>query len=171
MIGSSTRTPYPEGVARASRWRQIGVAGIVLGALLGAASCAAPAPVDPAPSASEPVCAVLLLALPDVVGGEERRPTTSQASRAWGDPAIVLRCGVTPLGPTVEGCVTIAAGDGTEVDWVVTEEQDHTAFVTYGQLPAVEVTIPRDYAGDQTIMTELSTAVAELPRDGDRECL
>lgn len=171
MTGSSTPTAYPEGVARASRWRRIGVAGIVIGTMLGAAACARPAAVEPAPSASEPVCAVLLLALPEVLGGEDRRSTTSQASRAWGEPPIVLRCGVTPLGPTVDGCVTIAAGDGFEVDWVVTEDEDHARFVTYGQLPAVEVTIPREYAGDQTIMTELSSAVATLPRDGDRECL
>ncbi|GAB2599741.1 DUF3515 domain-containing protein [Pseudactinotalea suaedae] len=139
--------------------------------LVGATACANPVGVDPAPSASEPVCAELLLELPDELGGQERRSTTSQASRAWGDPAIVLRCGVTPLGPTVEGCVTVASGDGTEVDWVVIEHEDHGSFTTYGRLPAVEVRIPSEYAGDQTIMTELSAVVADLPRDGDRACL
>lgn len=117
------------------------------------------------------MCAVLLLSLPDEVGGQQRRSTTSQASRAWGDPAIVLRCGVTPLPPTTEGCVAIATAEDTEVDWVVTEGEDRAQFTTYGRLPAVEVTIPTTYAGDQTIMTDLSTAVATLPQDGDRECL
>lgn len=135
------------------------------------AGCSRPVPADPAPSASEPVCAELLLVLPDTLGGQERRSTTSQASRAWGDPPIVLRCGVEPLGPTTDGCVTVATGEGVEVDWVVVEEAERSLFTTYGALPAVEVEVPAAYAGDQTILTELSAAVAELPRDGDRECL
>ena len=139
--------------------------------LAGAAACAQPVGVEPAPSASEPVCAELLLELPNELGGQQRRSTTSQASRAWGDPAIVLRCGVDPLPPTTEGCVNILAEDGTEVDWVVIEDAESASFITYGRLPAVEVTIPGEYAGDQTIMTELSAVVAALPRDGDRECL
>jgi hypothetical protein len=139
--------------------------------LLGPAGCARPVGVDPAPSASEPVCAELLLALPDELGGQERRSTTSQASRAWGDPAIVLRCGVDPLPPTTEQCVGVTASDGTEVGWVVVEDDEQTRATSYGKTPAVEVTIPAEYAGDQTILTELTEAVAPLPQDGDRACL
>ncbi|WP_420113380.1 DUF3515 domain-containing protein [Pseudactinotalea sp.] len=153
-----------------SRWQACRIAGAV-GVLAAASACSTAVAVDPAPSASEPVCAVLLLDLPNELGGQERRSTTSQASRAWGDPAIVLRCGVTPLPPTTDGCVTVAAEGGSEVDWVVTEDAENATFTTYGRVPAVEVTIPADYAGDQTIMTELSAVVVDLPQDGDRECL
>ena len=158
-------------MAGSSWWQRVGVVGLTGGVLLSVAACANPVALDPAPSASEPVCAVLLLDLPNELGGQERRSTTSQASRAWGDPAIVLRCGVDPLGPTVEGCITVATTDGTEVDWVVTEDETHSSFTTYGRLPAVEVTIPSEYAGDQTILTTLSAAAVPLPQDGDRKCL
>lgn len=154
-----------------SWWRACGAPGAVGLLLAAAAACAQPVGVDPAPSASEPVCAELLLDLPNELGGQERRSTTSQASRAWGDPAIVLRCGVRPLPPTTDGCVALTTEDGTKVDWVVTEDEQQARFVTYGRLPAVEVTVPGEYAGDQTIMTELSAVVVGLPQDGDRECL
>lgn len=139
--------------------------------LVTVAGCARPVGVDPAPSASDPVCAELLQSLPEVVGGADRRSTTSQASRAWGDPAIVLRCGVDPLPPTTQGCVAVAVDGGAEVDWVVAEDEERSTFTTYGRLPAVEVSVPAQYAGDQTILVDLSAAVGELPRDGDRECL
>jgi len=137
----------------------------------GLAGCARPVGTEPAPSASEPVCADLLLALPDDLGGQERRSTTSQASRAWGDPAIVLRCGVDPPPPTDQQCLAVSASDGTEVDWVIVEDEDQTTLTTYGKIPAVEVTIPAAYAGDATVLAELTIAVADLPQDGDRECL
>lgn len=156
-------------MARARRlWSAAAIAALLVAGL---AACARPVGVEPAPSASEPVCAELLLALPDQLGGQERRSTTSQASRAWGDPAIVLRCGVDPLPPTVEQCVAVSASDGTEVDWVIVEDEDATTLTTYGKIPAVEVTIPAQYAGDATILAELTDAVADLSQDGDRECL
>lgn len=154
-----------------ARRRRISAAAIAIALLPALGACARPVGVEPAPSASEPVCAELLLGLPDELGGQERRSTTSQASRAWGDPAIVLRCGVNPLPPTVEQCVAVSASDGTEVGWVIVEDDDVTTLTSYGKIPAVEVTIPAEYSGDATILTELTDVVAALPQDGDRECL
>lgn len=143
-------------------------------ALTGAvlASCARPVGVEPAPSASEPVCAELLLRLPEELIGLERRSTTSQASRAWGeeDP-IVLRCGVTPLGPTTDPCLSIPDPSGENpIDWVAATEQTDRGrvFTTYGRLPAVEVSIPESYPGD-AVLAELADAVAPFPQE--RECL
>lgn len=106
------------------------------------AGCAAPATVAPAPHASDAVCAEVLLRSPQVLLGLERRPTTSQASRAWGDVPVVLRCGVEPPGPSPERCVRIESAAGDVVDWLALEGEDSWVFVTYGRSPAVEVTVP-----------------------------
>jgi hypothetical protein len=113
-------------------------------AVLLAAGCSGPEAVvvDPAPTASDPVCAEVLLLAPVELGGLARRPTTSQATRAWGDPPIVLRCGVVPPGPSPERCVRVTSPDGDVVDWLAIEGSQAWTFVTYGRTPAVEVLVP-----------------------------
>lgn len=119
------------------------VAGLALvGALVGGCSGADAVVVAPAPSASAPVCAQVLLLSPYELLGQERRTTTSQASRAWGDPPIVLRCGVEPPGPSPERCVRVTSDDGESVDWLAVEGDGAWLFVTYGRTPAVEVVVP-----------------------------
>lgn len=144
---------------------------------LGLAGCGSPVALEPAPSASDVACAELLLALPEQIGDAERRSTTTQASRAWGDPAIELRCGVTALGPTTDRCIQVVSADETSIDWVVDElgaqEQGRGSwtFTTYGRIPAVEVTVPVEQAGGdpQLVLIALAPAVADLPQD--RACL
>lgn len=111
-------------------------------ALVGGCSGADAVVVAPAPSASAPVCAQVLLLSPYELLGQERRTTTSQASRAWGDPPIVLRCGVDPPGPSPERCVRVTSDAGESVDWLAVEGDDAWVFVTYGRTPAVEVLVP-----------------------------
>lgn len=132
---------------------------------------------DPAPTASDPLCAQVLQALPDELAGQRQRSTNSQASRAWGDPAILLRCGVQPLGPTTDRCIGVVDASGVEVDWVVdelgAEDQGRGTwtFTTYGRTPAIEVTVPVEYAADgpDALLMSLSDAVELLPQD--RRCL
>ncbi len=100
-------------------------AGTVLGALVvaAAAGCSSAVPVDPATYATDPSCAALILATPDSLGtGLGRRLTTAQATTAWGDPAIVLRCGVAPPGPTTEHCETVSSANGPSIDWLVVQD-------------------------------------------------
>jgi hypothetical protein len=113
------------------------------------AGCSATIPTTVASHATDPVCADVVLATPDELSGLARRDTNAQATTAWGEPgaAIVLRCGVEPLGPTTDRCVTVEATDGTSVDWVVTQgdtdsDDVDATFVTYGRVPAVEITVP-----------------------------
>jgi hypothetical protein len=113
------------------------------------AGCSATVPTTVAAHATDPVCADVVLATPDELSGLARRDTNAQATTAWGEPgaAIVLRCGVEPLGPTTDRCVTVEATDGTSVDWVVTQgdtdsEEADATFITYGRVPAVEITVP-----------------------------
>lgn len=86
---------------------------LVLAASLSA--CSAAVSVDPAPDAANPACAPEMIAMPDSLGNAALRKTTSQATAAWGDPAVViLRCGVPTPGPTTDRCVTVNG-----VDWVI----------------------------------------------------
>ncbi|QOR72754.1 DUF3515 family protein [Ruania alkalisoli] len=141
--------------------------------------CQSAVEVDPGPTASAPVCAEVLRALPDELAGAERRSTTSQASAAWGeDPAITLRCGVQPPGPTTDRCITAEAANGTSVDWVVTELGDVEGgwqFTTYGRVPAIELTVPVFHAGNAsdadptTLLVDLGEAVDII--GAERSCL
>ncbi|MFC4555614.1 DUF3515 family protein [Georgenia faecalis] len=140
------------------------------------AACAPAVSVPAAPDAADPVCGQVLQDLPEVLGGGERRSITSQATAAWGDPPITLRCGVEPPGPTVDRCLTVEA-DGSAVDWIALEGDDPTlpehaqqgqgswAFVTYGRVPAIEVVVPVERAGDQptAVLVELARAVEHAP--------
>ena len=138
----------------------------VAGIVLTLAGCGSTAGVTPGPTASAPVCAEVLRVLPDELSGAERRSTNSQATAAWGDPAITLRCGVNPPGPTTDRCISVTGVDGTQVDWVMTPlgeaAEDTWQFTTYGQVPAIEVNVPVDYAGDDatTTLVDLGGAVA-----------
>jgi hypothetical protein len=145
----------PETSPRPTRRALLGVAAAAT--LL--AGCASAVPVEVAPHATDPVCASVVLATPDSLGdGLDRHDTTSQATTAWGDPAhaVVLRCGVEPLGPTTEHCVTVATPGGATVDWVAVaddpEHQDDSAwtFTTYGREPAVEVRVPAEVAQERS---------------------
>ncbi|UFU01989.1 DUF3515 domain-containing protein [Ruania suaedae] len=146
-------------------------------ALLGA--CQSTVEVAPAPTASAPVCAEVLRALPEELAAAERRSTTSQASAAWGeDPAITFRCGVAPPGPTTDRCITAEAANGTSVDWVVNEIGDVDSgwrFTTYGRVPAIELTVPVERVGNAsdadptTLLVDIGEAVDLI--GAERSCL
>lgn len=133
--------------------------------------------LEPTPEASDPVCARTLISMPDELGGAEKRNTTTQASRAWGDPPITVRCGVEPPGPTTDRCVTAINASGESVDWVMREigdpevEENTWHFTTYGRAPAIEVIVPVEYAGtDATeILGVLGESVSRIP--ATRECV
>ena len=175
--------------------RRLQRAWIVVPALL-VGGCASPVPVDPPAHATDPACAALVLATPDSLGdGLARRRTTAQATTAWGDPAIVLRCGVEPPGPTTERCVTVQSAQGPSIDWLVVQDgatggatagptptgqptagstpgtSDWT-FTTYGRVPAVEVHVPAAVAAARstTFLDGLATAIAAHTQQ-QRSCL
>lgn len=142
-------------------------------------ACSSAVEVAAAPYADDPLCANVMLALPDVLGEAERRQTTSQGTAAWteGDArdAIRLSCGVEPLGPTTDQCVTVDDGRGTSVDWVTLPGDEATdtpwTFTTYGRLPAVRVEVPTSVtsARSTSFLVDLGTAVSHTEQS--RSCL
>lgn len=97
-------------------------------------------------SAQTATCADLVAALPDTVDDLPRRevePADAPAA-AWGDPAIVLRCGV----PVPEGFTDTSMCLETDgVGWFVPAEQlegtgGPVTMTTIGRDVNVEVTLP-----------------------------
>lgn len=120
------------------------------------------ATVEAAPNAADPACAPAMVAMPDELADLALRPTDSQATAVWGDPAaVVLRCGVPSPGPTTDRCLRV-----DEVDWVVRDEEENWRITTYGRTPAVEVLFAKERASSDSVMTGLSSAVAQIPATG-----
>ena len=149
-----------------------GVAALV-GTLVGSvvlAGCSSDVAVEPSRGADAlsgaqvRACEQLVAGLPDRVGDlPQRRTTGNPLGAAWGDPAVVLRCGVeTPDDFTP----TSVCQDIDGVLWFVPEGQiaDQGADVvatTMATLPRVEVAIPAELRPPQGILTDLSDALRE----------
>ncbi len=126
----------------------VAVAGLLL---LG--GCAAEPYDAAAPPASEDAraCADLMAALPDTLAGEDRREVTGGQDRvaAWGDPAIVLTCGVPePSDFTRTSTCIEANGTGWFVpDSILTadDESQDVTMTAVGFRPRIEVVLPGDY--------------------------
>ncbi len=100
------------------------------------------APPPPADAATTSACAALLAALPaEIDPGVERRAVTGAPDRAaaFGDPAVVLRCGV-PEPERVTEAVQI-----NRVDWSVRDSGAGYEWTTVGRGPAVSVELPDVY--------------------------
>ncbi|AVL97013.1 MULTISPECIES: DUF3515 family protein [Microbacterium] len=122
----------------------------------GLAGCSTTVHLEPAADANDPACANVSVLLPNTVGGYERVWTDAQATGAWGDPTVVLRCGVEPPAPSDLVCTTLGG-----VDWLVLEqEEERQRLVTYGREPAIEVIIRRGEQVDfQSIVDSLSSNI------------
>lgn len=139
-----------------------------------AAGCAPTVPVHVAPYATDPVCASIVLASPpSLADGLDRVATDAQATTAWGEPgaAVVLRCGVEPLGPTTDRCQSVETPNGPTIDWVVVEDDGDWTFTTYGRVPALELRVPEEVATTRsTSFVDLLGPAAAMARQ-ERSCL
>lgn len=131
-------------------------------ALLALSACAPSVTINEATDANNPACAPMMVALPDSLADAKRRSTSSQATAAWGDPAVVLlRCGVQVPGPTTDRCVTVNG-----VDWVIKEGETSWTFTTYGRNPATELILEENQVPSDTVLTQISAAAAKIPSTG-----
>ncbi len=126
------------------------------------AACTSAETVQPAPSATDPGCAQVMLDLPKELDGLEKRTTPSQATAAWGAPArIILRCGTKDRGPTSDPCTTVG-----EVDWVSTEESETKWRMTaYGRVPGIEVNLDTEHVSSSNVAEALAEAVKNVPAE------
>lgn len=141
--------------------------------MIALAACSTTIGVSPAPDATNPQCASVILALPDSLADDlPRVSTNSQATAAWGEAgaAVTLRCGVEPPGPSPQ-CQSVESANGTTVDWIVATDDEGTwSFTTYGRDPAVEVVVPPAVMADHTSSFVIDLAGAASLVEPTRTC-
>jgi hypothetical protein len=103
---------------------------------------------------------------PKTVGGQSVTATSSSsvAVRAWGEPAIIARCGLPAIGPTTDTCLDVSG-----IDWVAHQLTDGVRFTTYGRSPAIEVLVPSAYKPEPLLLPAFGAAAAAIPA-GPRHC-
>lgn len=142
-----------------------------LGLLL--ASCGGPLEVD-APElrgTAARTCSELVDALPETVDDVERRevePADAPAA-AWGDPAIVLRCGV-EMPAAFDDFSTCQETNG--IGWFIPDEQmtgspTEITMTTIGRDVNVEVALPVEHFPPANTMVDLSEAIEETTEELD----
>jgi hypothetical protein len=139
------------------------LAGVV--ALVTVSACSAGlavSPPNPPPvGAAAYTCSAIHGGLPDDVAGHGVTATTpkSPLTSAWGQPAIVLRCGVaTPAALTPTSSLLTVDG----VDWLPEKLTQGYLFTTVGREVNVEVSVPDAYSPEADALADLSPAIAKL---------
>jgi Protein of unknown function (DUF3515). len=113
-------------------------------------------PVDVQAPRIDESCEPILAAAPINILGELQRETTpaDAAALAWGDPPIVLACGVRfDVPPDAQ----ILEVDG--VAWVAQSDDAGTVFTTFEADPVIQVRVPAAYRPEVQALTELSALV------------
>jgi hypothetical protein len=150
----STRSPR--------RPPSLGTAGVVvLTALL--AGCGAVHVRETDASGTERrACRSLVEDLPHRVAGHARRETSgSSLGAAWGDPAIVLRCGVgTPADyQPASPCQRVNGVDWYVPEDVITDQGKDVVLTTVGRKPGVEVVVPAEDRPPDAVMVDLADTI------------
>jgi len=102
-------------------------------------------------------CAALLGDLPPKVAGQPRRLVDGKIAGAWGDPPIILRCGVekpASLKPT-SPCHEISG-----VGWLAERQSDGYLFTTIGRKHYVSLEVPGDYAPEADALADVADLIA-----------
>jgi hypothetical protein len=124
---------------------------------------AVPVPAPPKPgAATQAACVKVFAKLPVQLGDLVPRRTETDSSfvAAWGNPAVVLRCGVPR--PAVFG--TPEAAQLVEVNsvlWQPDPQRDRTVYTAVDRSVYLDVTVP---AGADQPLPLLAPAVSALPR-------
>jgi hypothetical protein len=143
--------------------RLVGVASVAA-VLLG--GCSTAVEVGLADQSGDPACSAAGQHWPADVSSLRPVATSPQSPsvHAWGDPAVIARCGVATPGPSTDGCLTVNG-----IDWLATPLNDGTRFVTYGRSPALEVLVPKHYTPEGALLPVFTDAAKQLPTT-DRHC-
>jgi hypothetical protein len=129
--------------------------------LVGLSACSSSLNVEPPEGAENQFCVDLGATLPVSLGGALLRDTNpnSSGTKAWGDPAIVLRCGVA-LPKSYSAASQLLTVNN--IDWYPEELQAGVRFTSMETIELVEVSIPSTYETTAEILTELSSAITLL---------
>ena len=129
-----------------------------LGALVVLSACGGGLYDFPTESGTADACRGLVAAVPSAVAGQDSTPVDSERVAAWGDPRIVLRCGVTrpdALEPTSR-CDEV---DG--VGWFTEDSDGKQLFTTIGRSPAVSVEVPAGIEPAASALIDLADVIGQ----------
>ncbi|MCW2753511.1 MAG: hypothetical protein JWQ32_922 [Marmoricola sp.] len=119
-------------------------------------------------AADRAACATLIASVPANVGNQRRHTTSgSPYAAAWGDPAIVLRCGVgTPAEFTrFSACQRVNGVDWFAPDRMFTDQSSDVLLTTIGRSPRVEVLVPARYRPPLATMVDLAPTILAHTRE------
>ncbi|WP_063784271.1 DUF3515 domain-containing protein [Streptomyces sp. SBT349] len=147
-------------------------------ALLALAACgagpSAPDVAVPSPEGeAADACRALAGELPERMDGAERGELDEDSPFAavWGDPAIVLRCGVERPGPLTPGSdaydpLGAEVVGVNRVNWLLEEQDGGVRFTTAEREVFVEVTVPDAYAPEVNPLLDIVDAIERrIPAD------
>jgi hypothetical protein len=139
------------------------MAGVVaLLALCSAACGSVEVPATEVVGSEQKACERLVAALPGTVADQEQRETKGNPlGAAWGDPAIVLRCGVDKPADydRFGGCQTVNGVDWYAPEADVADQSADAVLTTIGREPGVEVVVPPSYRPPVAVMVDLGKAI------------
>ena len=101
-------------------------------------------------------CASIVSRAPIRLLGQLQRETepSDLAAVAWGDPPIVLVCGIDHLRPP--DAQVISVGD---VDWVAESTDAGTVFTTLESEPTLQLRVPVEYRPEIDAVSEITSVV------------
>ena len=137
------------------------IALLALSALL-LSGCSSTVTLEPADDANNPLCAEVIVRLPDAIDNQPKRVTSAQSTGAWGTPStIIMRCGLPEVTASTMPCVTSAG-----VDWIVDDSKAPSfRFVTFGRNPATEVIVDSSKASGAATLDALASLMEFIPAD------
>lgn len=130
---------------------------LVLAALLLAGCSNAEIPSSQPPAADEQACRSLVESLPLSLDDHENTGRSEYAA-AWGDPRIVLKCGV-PAPSAYEKTSEMVVIN--EVAWFGEEQPNGYIFTAVGRGPLVEVTVPDTHAPEVNPLVDLADVMKQ----------
>ncbi|MEO7351994.1 MAG: DUF3515 domain-containing protein [Marmoricola sp.] len=107
-------------------------------------------------------CTALVKALPDHVSDQAQVETKGNPlGAAWGDPAIVLRCGVGKAAgyDKFASCQTVNGVDWFVPEKMVSDQSADVVSTTLGRTPAIEVSLPATYRPPAAAMVDLAGVI------------
>lgn len=140
--------------------RRLQVAALALAAALVLAGCQGDSVrVDAYPTTTSSAldCAALLGDLPPHVAGQSRRLVAGKIAGAWGDPPIILRCGVekpAALKPT-STCHEVNG-----VGWLAERQSDGYVFTTIGRKHYASLEVPAGYEPEADALADVADTIA-----------
>jgi uncharacterized protein DUF3515 len=137
---------------------------LVVGAVACLAGCSSgPVPVDDAdlPDDLADACHALVDALPGSVADQERREVDGHYGAAYGDPPIILRCGVDRPEQLMTTCMEV---DG--IDWFLQRTDEGATVTTVGRTPGIQLEVPEGYLDSDAVLADLGPAVGAHTRAG-----